>query len=610
MSKDRSACTVILAVVFLLLAALACSQPESSDTPDAAGAPSVTISSPPSGTAVTVGKEVNVTSMATASAGVDRVELSVSGLLVRSDAPPSGNPASFSVVQAWTPEKAGDVIVSVVVYDTAGLASEPATIVLQVTAAGEGAAPTLAVGTEPVPTSTTVPDVPGGEGCKLNAAYEADVTIPDNTQLAPGTPFVKTWRVRNSSSCDWDSAFDLVFVKGDRMGGQAAVAVPATAAGDTAEMSVHLTAPSTSGTYRGEWQMRSDEGKPFGSILYVQIVVPGAAPPPSAPTDTPTPKPTPGVTIDFRADSTNLTAGDCTTLRWDVEHATLVRLDGVGVAGHDSKQVCPGSTTTYVLRVEHENGITEEKVTVNVASPQLSFTFSPKKGLPGSEVQLQLSEPVQVTVYFNGKLMPKKTSADGRTLTVTIPGGASSDYFELRWDGQSVKAAEQFIVATLENASAPFVPTMSGSLSDIGGVWHYYAQNSVKVGDNLADATIEGFVTFDISALPAGATIESATLNLGDCQIYGDGGLGPLAFFNLQYGEMDYGDYPIRGPKITQISSPSCHAQIDVTDTVQQQVQDGQSHYQLRLWHGSSDGDQKSDGIALSAPTLEITYFK
>jgi hypothetical protein len=78
--------------------------------------------------------------------------------------------------------------------------------------------------------------------------------------------------------------------------------------------------------------------------------------------------------------------------------------------------------------------------------PPLSFTFSPKSGPGGTEVQLYLSAPLQVEVFYNGRLLPKKVSPDGKTLTVTIPAGAASGYFALRWDGQSVKTSEQFIV--------------------------------------------------------------------------------------------------------------------------------------------------------------------
>jgi TolB protein len=271
---------VALAVVFLVLAGLACG-PTTGE-----GAPSITITSPTSGTTVTVGEEVQIVSTAAAEAGVARVDLSINGQVVRADSPPSGNPTTFSVSQPWMPMAEGQATVSVVVYDTEGAPSEPAAITLQVVA---GAAD---VG----PTPTPVEDVEGPGGCTLNASYVADVTIPDDTELAPGTAFVKTWRIRNSGTCDWGSGFTLAFVSGDHMGGPSSVAVPATVAGSTADVSVNLTAPSAPGTYRGNWRVRSDEGVAFGSTIYVRIVVPAPTPEPTdtpIPTLPPPPSPTP-----------------------------------------------------------------------------------------------------------------------------------------------------------------------------------------------------------------------------------------------------------------------------------------------------------------------------
>ena len=90
-----------------------------------------------------------------------------------------------------------------------------------------------------------------------------------------------------------------------------------------------------------------------------------AAPKPQQPAP-PSPQPQPGVTISFRADRTQLSAGQCTMLRWDVEHAKEVYLDGKGVVGHSSKLVCPASGRTYVLRVLHAGGTTDRKVTIQV----------------------------------------------------------------------------------------------------------------------------------------------------------------------------------------------------------------------------------------------------
>jgi len=288
MSRDRNLRAVALAVVFLVLAGLACGPTTGG------GAPSITITSPASGSTVAVGEEVQIVSTAAAEAGVARVDLSINGQVVRADSPPSGNPTTFSVSQPWTPAVEGQATVSVVVYDTDGTPSEPAAITLEVAA---GAAD---VG----PTPTAVQDVEGPGGCTLNASYVADVTIPDDTELAPGTAFAKTWRIRNSGTCDWGSGFTLAFVSGDHMGGPSSVAVPATVAGSTADVSVNLTAPGAPGTYRGNWRVRSDEGVAFGSTIYVRIVVPEPATATPVPTEEPTPTEEPEPqTMDIVADA-------------------------------------------------------------------------------------------------------------------------------------------------------------------------------------------------------------------------------------------------------------------------------------------------------------------
>lgn len=78
------------------------------------------------------------------------------------------------------------------------------------------------------------------------------------------------------------------------------------------------------------------------------------------------------VTADLRADNEQIQQGLCTTLRWDVEGASAVYVNGAGVAGHDSRNVCPSVTTRYDLNVESVCGAINRAVTVVVvpASPQ------------------------------------------------------------------------------------------------------------------------------------------------------------------------------------------------------------------------------------------------
>ena len=137
---------------------------------------------------------------------------------------------------------------------------------------------------EPVPTSTSVPDVSGPDGCTLNAAYVADVTIPDDTQFDPGATFNKVWRVRNSGTCAWEQGTRLVFIAGDPLGGPARVDIPREIDPEAdIDVSVDFVAPSAPGTYRSTWRLQDPDGTRFGAHVYVQIIVPDPA------TETPTP---------------------------------------------------------------------------------------------------------------------------------------------------------------------------------------------------------------------------------------------------------------------------------------------------------------------------------
>jgi len=234
--------------------------------------------------------------------------------------------------------------------------------------------PVIIVVTEtPTPTPT---------GCTLDAAFVADVTVPDGTVFSPGAQIDKIWRIHNSGSCPWESGYSWVFVSGDQMGAAASQAVPAIAAGANVDIGVTMYAPSTPGTYTGYWQMKSPAGEVFGQTGSVQIVVPEPAT--ATPTATPTQPPSPSPIIEFTVDDNSITAGDCTTLNVHIENVQAAHLSGAeysnsGVTGpHWSGSTCPASTTTYTLHVVKLDASTEDKtVTVNVtpAGPTVVYDF-------------------------------------------------------------------------------------------------------------------------------------------------------------------------------------------------------------------------------------------
>ncbi|NMB54104.1 MAG: hypothetical protein GYA15_05335 [Leptolinea sp.] len=137
--------------------------------------------------------------------------------------------------------------------------------------------PTMAENTPTLP-PTASPTITLTQRPCNQAAFLADVTIADGSEIQTGTGFTKTWRLQNNGSCTWTSGYHVVFVNGDRMG--APDEVPVTSGtvsyGSSVEASVFLKAPSEPGTYRGNFKLRSPEGELFGVgsgvPFYVEIV--------------------------------------------------------------------------------------------------------------------------------------------------------------------------------------------------------------------------------------------------------------------------------------------------------------------------------------------------
>jgi hypothetical protein len=124
--------------------------------------------------------------------------------------------------------------------------------------------------------------LPAAVTCTYRATYLADVTIPDNTVIPPGTSFVKTWKLRNDGNCAWGpgtTVDSMMFVGGTMMGN--AGPVPLTfqvSPGQSANLSVTLTAPTAAGTYRSDWKLHRTNGALFGvgassAPFYAQIKV-------------------------------------------------------------------------------------------------------------------------------------------------------------------------------------------------------------------------------------------------------------------------------------------------------------------------------------------------
>ncbi len=137
--------------------------------------------------------------------------------------------------------------------------------------------PTETTASPPTAGATVTPG-PGGEACD-RVRFLQDVTYPDDTPVAPGQSFIKTWRLENAGTCTWTTGYDLVFTGGEQMGAPASVPLEASVApGETVDVSVTLTAPEAPGTHTGTWKMRNEEDQVFGigpenEAFFVQVLV-------------------------------------------------------------------------------------------------------------------------------------------------------------------------------------------------------------------------------------------------------------------------------------------------------------------------------------------------
>lgn len=155
--------------------------------------------------------------------------------------------------------------------------------------------------------STNTPSAPSGAvGCD-NSVYVTDVTFPDDTAVTPGQAMTKTWKLQNTGSCPWTPTYKISFVSGNAMGGVAAPIGVTVQPGQSADISVALTAPATAGDAIGYWILTNDSSQNFGTSFYIKVNVGGtsvtgtatgtsevtATATTPAPTETPTETPSP-----------------------------------------------------------------------------------------------------------------------------------------------------------------------------------------------------------------------------------------------------------------------------------------------------------------------------
>jgi hypothetical protein len=133
----------------------------------------------------------------------------------------------------------------------------------------------------PTPTATIAAGNVFDGPCLNDAEFIEDLTIPDLTEVDPGSELDKRWLVRNSGSCDWTLDYRLVNVSGVGFTGPDQIALYPARSETSAVWQVVVTAPQTPGEHISRWQAQAPDGTPFGDEVFLYIVVPTPAPTPT-----------------------------------------------------------------------------------------------------------------------------------------------------------------------------------------------------------------------------------------------------------------------------------------------------------------------------------------
>lgn len=168
------------------------------------------------------------------------------------------------------------------------------------------------------------------------------------------------------------------------------------------------------------------------------------------------------------------------------------------------------------------------------------------------------------------------------------------------------------LLPLFKNITANYVSSEGGSVRSDGTV----KASLYNVGDLTDNGSSQVFASFDISGIPAGATITQVKANFSDFDQLDDpfAGLGCLRAYVQDYGNMDAGDFTGGSPlgAIGRWCSAAELQTVSAFDEFKSALQSsvGNSRFKIRLQFNdkTSDNDGVGDMVRFGTLKLEITY--
>jgi hypothetical protein len=197
-------------------------------------------------------------------------------------------------------------------------------------------------------------------------------------------------------------------------------------------------------------------------------------------------------------------------------------------------------------------------------------------------------------------------------LTVLANGAPTKDF--AIWIGPRITRQGDQPPAVTKTVILPYLAAESGSVLSTGGV----DLANVSVGDNVANEGVEAFLSFDLSAIPANATIQSATLKLvGGGAVHGNpfATLGCLRAYAQNFATVDASDFVAPGATgafaswcnnaglASDLSNPA------LVTVLQNAIGTARFRFRLQFRDILSDNNATMDDVLIAAPvTLTVTY--
>jgi len=126
---------------------------------------------------------------------------------------------------------------------------------------------------QPVPGTYSEPLPYVKKSKDLDARFISHQTYPDDTEVAAGELFEKTWRFRNTGTVKWPEG--TVFLRVDRANELSApdtTPVVSIEPNQETNVSVKMTSPSSAGRYQSYFKLCAPNGKKFGQRMRCQIL--------------------------------------------------------------------------------------------------------------------------------------------------------------------------------------------------------------------------------------------------------------------------------------------------------------------------------------------------